>query len=56
MGTQITSPVQLAVETYKKLGQTNLPGVSDFNLATSALGQQFFSPPTVAGWAEAKAG
>lgn len=51
VGTQIKSPVQLAVSTYKKLGQTNIPGVPDFNLATSALGQQLFSPPTVAGWA-----
>ncbi|MGH9646063.1 MAG: DUF1800 domain-containing protein [Bryobacteraceae bacterium] len=51
VGTQIKSPVQLAVETYKKLGQKNIPGVPDFNLATSALGQQLFSPPTVAGWA-----
>ena len=51
VGTQIKSPVQLAVETYKKLGQTNIPGVPDFNQATSALGQQLFSPPTVAGWA-----
>jgi hypothetical protein len=51
VGTQIKSPVQLAVESYKKLGQTNIPGVPDFNQATSALGQQLFSPPTVAGWA-----
>jgi len=51
VGTQIKSPVQLTVETYKKLGQKNIPGVPDFNLATSALGQQLFSPPTVAGWA-----
>ena len=51
VGTQIKSPVQLAVSTYKKLGQQNIPGVPDFNLATSALGQQLFSPPTVAGWA-----
>ena len=51
VGTQIKSPVQLAVSTYKKLGQTNIPGVPDFNQATSALGQQLFSPPTVAGWA-----
>jgi hypothetical protein len=51
VGTQIKSPVQLVVETYKKLGQTNIPGVPDFNLATAALGQQLFSPPTVAGWA-----
>jgi len=51
VGTQIKSPVQLAVSTYKKLGQKNIQGVPDFNLATSALGQQLFSPPTVAGWA-----
>lgn len=51
VGTQIKSPVQLTVETYKKLGQKSIPGVPDFNLATSALGQQLFSPPTVAGWA-----
>src|SRR6185369_8913770 len=51
VGTQIKSPVQLAVSTYRKLGQKNIPGVPDFNLATSALGQQLFSPPTVAGWA-----
>lgn len=51
VGTQIKSPVQLAVSTYKKLGQKSIPGVPDFNLATSALGQQLFSPPTVAGWA-----
>ena len=51
VGTQIKSPVQLAVSTYKKLGQKNIPGVPDFNLATAALGQQLFSPPTVAGWA-----
>lgn len=51
VGTQILSPVQLAVTTYKKLGQKSIPGVPDFNSATAALGQQLFSPPTVAGWA-----
>lgn len=51
VGTQIKSPVQLAVSTYKKLGLRYIPGVPDLNLATSALGQQLFSPPTVAGWA-----
>ena len=30
---------------------TSIPGVPDFNSATGALGQQLFSPPTVAGWA-----
>jgi hypothetical protein len=51
VGTQIKSPVQLAVSTYHKMGLSNVPGVPDFNQATGALGQQLFSPPTVAGWA-----
>jgi hypothetical protein len=51
VGTQIKSPVQLAVSTYRKLGLKSIPGVPDFNLATGALGQQLFAPPTVAGWA-----
>src|ERR1019366_9395118 len=51
VGTQIKSPVQLAVSTYHKMGLPNVPGVPDFNQATGALGQQLFSPPTVAGWA-----
>ena len=51
VGTQLKSPVQLAVSTYRKLGVKSIPGVPDFNLATGALGQQLFSPPTVAGWA-----
>lgn len=51
VGTQIKSPVQLAISTYKKMGQKTVPGVPDFNLATGALGQQLFAPPTVAGWA-----
>jgi hypothetical protein len=51
VGTHIKSPVELAVTTYKKLGLKNIPGVPDFNSATAALGQQLFSPPTVAGWA-----
>src|SRR5690348_10228442 len=52
VGTQIKGPVQLAVSTYKKLGLKSIPGVPDFNLVTGALGQQLFSPPTVAGWAQ----
>ncbi len=51
VGTHIKSPVELAVTTYKKLGLRSVPGVPDFNNATGALGQQLFSPPTVAGWA-----
>ena len=52
VGTRIPSPVELAVSTYKKLGQKSIPGVPDFNLVTGALGQQLFQPPTVAGWAQ----
>jgi hypothetical protein len=51
VGTQIKSPVRLAVSTYRKLGLRSIPGVPDFNVATGALGQRLFAPPTVAGWA-----
>ena len=51
VGTQIKSPVQLAVSTYRELGLRVAPGVPDFNSATGALGQLLFRPPTVAGWA-----
>jgi hypothetical protein len=51
VGTQIKSPVELAVSTYRKLGLGNVPGVPDFNVATGTLGQRLFAPPTVAGWA-----
>src|SRR5437870_5401999 len=54
VGTQIKSPVQLAVSTYKKLGLTEVHGVPDFNVATGVLGQRLFSPPTVAGWPEGR--
>ncbi len=51
VGTRIQSPVELAVATYRKMGLKTIPGVPDFNSVTGALGQQLFSPPTVAGWA-----
>jgi hypothetical protein len=51
VGTRIYSPVELTVNTYKKLGLRHIPGVPDFNSITGGLGQQLFSPPTVAGWA-----
>jgi hypothetical protein len=54
VGTQIKSPVQLVVSSYRKLGLTEIPGVPDFNSATSALGQFLFRPPTVAGWAQGR--
>jgi Protein of unknown function (DUF1800) len=54
VGTQIKSPVLLAISTFKKLGLTEVPGVPDFNIATGTLGQRLFSPPTVAGWSEGR--
>jgi hypothetical protein len=54
VGTQIKSPVQLAISTFKKLGLAEVPGVPDFNQATGVLGQRLFSPPTVAGWSEGR--
>jgi hypothetical protein len=55
VGTRIYSPVELAVSTYKKFGLKNIPGVPDFNVETAGLGQQLFSAPTVAGWAQGQA-
>lgn len=54
VGTRIKSPVELAISSYRKMGLTNVPGVPDFNAATTALGQRLFAPPTVAGWAGGK--
>ena len=49
--TQIKSPVQLVVSTYRKLGLDEMPTIPDFNRLTSGLGQALFNPPNVAGWA-----
>ena len=54
VGTQIKSPVQLVVSTYRKLGLDGAAGIPDFNSATGALGQSLFFPPTVAGWAHGR--
>lgn len=54
VGTQIKSPVQLVVSTYRKLGLDGAPGIPDFNSVTGALGQRLFFPPTVAGWAHGR--
>jgi len=51
VGTRIKGPVELAINMYRKLGLKSVPGAPDFNSETGALGQQLFSPPTVAGWA-----
>ncbi|MBQ90858.1 MAG: hypothetical protein CL441_05465 [Acidimicrobiaceae bacterium] len=49
--TQVKSPVQLVVSTYRKLGLETLPTIPDFNRLTAGLGQTLFNPPNVAGWA-----
>ncbi|PYR21710.1 MAG: DUF1800 domain-containing protein [Acidobacteria bacterium] len=49
--TQIKSPVQLVVSTYKKLGLREVPTIPDFGRTTGGLGQSLFDPPNVAGWA-----
>ena len=53
--TQIKSPVQLVVSTYRKLGLQELPTIPDFNQLTAGLGQTLFNPPNVAGWAGGRA-
>ena len=50
VGTHIRSPVELVISTYRKLGLIEVPGVPDFNVVTTALGQSVLFPPTVAGW------
>jgi hypothetical protein len=51
VGTQIKSPVQLFVSTYRKLGLERAPTVPDFNSLSGRLGQSLLYPPNVAGWA-----
>ena len=51
VGTQIKSPVQLVVSTYKKLSLQQVPTIPDLGRMTSSLGQALFDPPNVAGWA-----
>jgi Protein of unknown function (DUF1800) len=51
IGTQIKSPVQLVVSTYKKIGLREVPTIPDFGRMTGSLGQSLFDPPNVAGWA-----
>ena len=54
VGTRIKGPVELIVSMYRELGLRKLPGVPDFNSATSELGQVLLNPPTVAGWAQGR--
>lgn len=51
VATQIKSPVQLVVSTYRKLGVGKAPTAPDMNSLTGRLGQQLLYPPNVAGWA-----
>ena len=55
VGTRIKGPAELIVSTYRQLGLVDLPGVPDFNGASSELGQTLLNPPTVAGWAQGRA-
>ncbi len=50
VATQIKSPVQLLVSTYRKLGLSRAPTIPDFNAQTRRLGQALLYPPNVAGW------
>jgi hypothetical protein len=54
IGTRIKSPVELMVSTYRHLGVPTIPGVPDFNVVSSALGQRLLHPPTVAGWSQGR--
>ena len=49
-GTQIKSPVQLVISTYKELGLKRCPTYPDFAALTAELGQAVFYPPNVKGW------
>ncbi len=51
VATQIKSPVQLVVSTYKKMALREVPTIPDFGRMTASLGQSLFDPPNVAGWA-----
>jgi uncharacterized protein (DUF1800 family) len=51
VATQIKSPVQLVVSTYKKMSLREIPTIPDFGRMTGSLGQSLFDPPNVAGWA-----
>ena len=50
LGTQIKSPVQFLVSTYRKLGLEKIPGTPYFPAATNLLGQALGNPPNVKGW------
>jgi len=47
---QIRSPVQYLISSYKKLGLDEVPGTPYFPLVSASLGQAIGNPPNVAGW------
>lgn len=49
MGTQIKSPVQIAVGTFRDLGVTNIQ-CRVLSRGLKEMGQELFSPPNVKGW------
>ena len=51
VATQIKSPVQLFVSTYRKLELERAATAPDFNGLSEPLGQSLLYPPNVAGWA-----
>ncbi len=55
VGTQIKSPVQYVISTYRKMGLTEIPGTPYFPILMSGLGQQLGNPPNVKGWDGGKA-
>ena len=48
--TQIKSPTQLVVSTYRKLGMTEVPGLPFLPQIMGSLGQSIGNPPNVKGW------
>ena len=53
-GAHIKGPVEHVITMLKHLGAEDVPGIPDFNRATSALGQHLLNPPSVAGWAQGR--
>ena len=48
--TQIKSPAQLIVSTWRKLGVKEAPGLPNFTELCASLGQEIGDPPNVKGW------
>jgi uncharacterized protein (DUF1800 family) len=48
--TQVKSPIQFMISTYKKLGLKEAPGLPYLPRATARMGQEVGDPPNVSGW------